>query len=130
MSLPNTLAASARSGARPSASPFATGLPDPRPLTGYTASYREEAGVGYIDITLDGPCIIRGPAWLAQDCLTGETITPEKVGILGPDRFYLQFVATLAPSVNLVVVPYQDMEVQNFHGGFVTPGAKWFRAPV
>ena len=36
----------------------------------------------------------------------------------------------LAGSVAFVEVPYQDMQVQNFHGGDVRPGGQWFRTPV
>ena len=36
----------------------------------------------------------------------------------------------LAAAVGFVDVPYQDMQVQNFQGGFVVPGGKWFRKPV
>ncbi len=32
-------------------------------------------------------------------------------------------------SVSFVDAPYQDMQVQNFQGGFVRPGGKWFRKP-
>ena len=32
-------------------------------------------------------------------------------------------------TICIVDVPYQDMQVQNFQGGFVRPGGKWFRAP-
>ena len=39
------------------------------------------------------------------------------------------FIGILPNTVNFVNVPYQDMQVQNFQGGFVRPGGKWFRAP-
>lgn len=35
----------------------------------------------------------------------------------------------ISGSVAFVDVPYQDMRVRNFQGGFVRPRAKWFRAP-
>ena len=35
-----------------------------------------------------------------------------------------------ANHVAFVDVPYQDMQVQNFRGGYVVPGGKWFRQPV
>jgi hypothetical protein len=31
--------------------------------------------------------------------------------------------------VAIIDVPYQDMQVQNFQGGFVRPGGRWFRRP-
>ena len=44
--------------------------------------------------------------------------------------FYFQFAGLLGSSVGFVEVPYQDMQVQNFQGGFVKPGGQWFRKPT
>jgi hypothetical protein len=117
-----------RAHQRTHTTPASAGLPDPRPLTDYTAVYSEKAGASHITITLDAPCIIRGPKWVALDSATGLSVTPVNISILDNRTIDLVFGSIIAASVNFVVVPYQDMLVQNFFGGFVVPGAKWFRA--
>jgi hypothetical protein len=39
-------------------------------------------------------------------------------------------LGTLGTMVAFVQVPYQDMQVQNYQGGFVRPGGQWFREPI
>jgi hypothetical protein len=45
-------------------------------------------------------------------------------------QFYTDYAGLLGTMVAFVQVPYQDMQVQNFQGGFVRPGGQWFREPV
>ena len=43
-------------------------------------------------------------------------------------QFTLDFAGVLLGSAAFVEAPYQDTQVQNFQGGFVVSGGKWFRA--
>jgi hypothetical protein len=124
-------APAARTGKRVKNNPISAGLPDPRPLTDYDVAYSEVGGHSRITVTLHQPCIIRGPKWGAIDCATGATVVPITVtpGGAGDNTIVFDFAGIVPASVAFVDVPYQDMEVQNFQGGFVRPGAKWFRAP-
>lgn len=126
---PQTLTAP-RTGKRTKTNPSTSGLPDPRPITGYTAEYHEPDGHSRIYITLDAPCIIRSPAWMVIDVVDGSALAPDAIKATGPTEFYLDFEDIIPLTVCLVDVPYQDMEVQNFQGGFVSPGARWFRSPI
>jgi hypothetical protein len=125
---PNTLAHKRTSRSRPTApSPVEAGLPDPRPLTDYTA-FIEDMGTHWrLTITLDQPCIIRQPKWWLVDYRTGETSSGANLQIEDNTRFTFDFPAELPETFNFVEAPYQDMQVQNFQGGFVRPGAKWMR---
>ena len=122
-----TLAAPARTGKRPRTTPVSAGLPDPRPLTDYDATYDEVAGNSWITVTLRQPCVIRNPQWTFIDCATGNSILPTVVKPFGNDTIEFGFDGIIPGTVGFVDVPYQDMQVQNFQGGFVRPGAKWFR---
>jgi hypothetical protein len=102
-------------------------LPDPRPLTEYDAVYDEIDGNSRITVTLAQPCIIREPRWACIDSATGEGVLPASVKPLGNDTIEFIFDGIIPDTVNFVDVPYQDMQVQNFQGGFVRPGGKWFR---
>jgi hypothetical protein len=107
--------------------PAPSGLPDPRPLTEYAALLTPVAGHDEIIVTLDQPCVIRQPAWAVIDAADGSRIVPTGVSVAGETVFVLQFAGTLPASAGFIEVPYQDREVQNFQGGFVAPGARWFR---
>jgi hypothetical protein len=109
--------------------PASAGLPDPRPLTEYDVVYEEFAGNSIITIKLLQPCVIRSPQWGFIDCATGESIQTDNVVATGTDTITFTFVGVIADTVAFVDVPYQDMQVQNYQGGFVRPGGKWFRAP-
>jgi hypothetical protein len=111
-------------------SPFANGQPDPRPLTGYIVTLSVLGGNTQVTITLDQPCIIRNPNWAFINCNDGSRMFAQFVNIVDNRTFTFQFAGTLATSVGFVEVPYQDMQVQNFQGGFVKPGGQWFRKPV
>ncbi|HVU65019.1 MAG TPA: hypothetical protein VHC70_13645 [Phycisphaerales bacterium] len=130
MPLPTAPAPQTRAHQRSRITPASAGLPDPRPLTGYTAEYQELDGHSRVNITLDSPCIIREPAWVLIDVADGSALPPDAMKALSPTEFFLDFVKIIPGTVCLVQVPYQDMQVQNYFGGFVSPGAKWFRAPT
>lgn len=108
--------------------PCESGQPDPRPLTEYTVSVSVVSGKTRLTINLDQPCVIRSPGWSVIDSATGtRTATPGAV-IVDNRTFYFQFASALAATIGFIEVPYQDMQVQNFQGGFVRPGGQWFRA--
>lgn len=119
----------ARANKRARTTPLSAGLPDPRPLTDYTAEYAEVDGASRVTVTLDQPCIIRDPKWSFIDCSDGSAITAPDLEILGNDTIVFRFGEIIPGTVIMIDVPYQDVQVQNFQGGFVRPGAKWFRAP-
>ena len=50
------------------------------------------------------------------------------VGITDTLTFCVIFSGKLGAAFGFIEAPYQDMQVQNFQGGFVRPGAQWFRA--
>ena len=129
MSINATTQLPVRTSKRTKATPVSAGLPDPRPLTDYDVAYAEVGGNSIITVTLRQPCVIRNPQWTLIDCATGEGVVPALVKPLGNDTIELDFTGLIPDSVAFVDVPYQDMQVQNFQGGFVRPGAKWFRAP-
>jgi len=108
--------------------PAQRGLPDPRPLTDYTAAISTVAGKSRLTITLQQPCVIRHPNWAVIDCNNGNRIYPVSVTVTSTVSFYMDFATLLFGSVAFVEAPYQDMQVQNFQGGFVVSGGKWFRA--
>lgn len=110
--------------------PGKTGTPDPRPLTDYSVSLSVVAGKTRATITLTQPCIIRTPAWAFIDCTAGGRVYASSVTVVNNTTFYFDFAGLLSPAVGFVEVPYQDMQVQNFRGGYVVPGGKWFRQPV
>lgn len=109
--------------------PLKMGLPDPRPLTGYSVAYSEVGMKSRITITLDQPCVIRQPLWGFINCTDGTLVYPTSVTVVNRTTFYFDFPAVLNPAVAFVWVPWQDTQVQNFQGGFVAPGGQWFREP-
>ena len=118
--------------ARPPVSrrPCETGQPDPRPLTEYTATATLVSGKTRITIVLDQPCVIRNPSWPVIDSASGARTYAVTMAVVDNRTFYLQFATELATTIGFIEVPYQDMQVQNFQGGFVRPGGQWFRKPV
>ena len=123
----------ARASKRGARNPITAGLPDPRPITDYDVSYAEVGGQSVITVTLHQPCVIRDPVWGFVDAVTGATIEwGGKVGDDGAsnDTIVFTFNEIIPGTVAFVDVPYQDTQVQNFQGGFVRPGGKWFREPV
>jgi hypothetical protein len=62
------------------------------------------------------------------DSISGEEEVPVTVSVTSPTKFKLVFGKAIAASIGFIRVPYMDMQVQNFSGGFVSPGAQWFRA--
>lgn len=115
---------------RTPATPFAAGLPDPRPVTDYTVALSVVAGKSRLTVTLTQPCVVRSPRWAVIDCTNGGRVYPTSVTVVGPTSFHLDFAGLLSPAIGFVEAPYQDPEVQNAMGGFVVPGGKWFREPV
>lgn len=122
--------AAARTSRRFATTPASAGLPDPRPLTEYLVEYEEFEGTSRVIVRLDQPCIIRAPRWLFIDVGDGVGIEADGVVVLGNDAIRFEFEGIIAPTVCFIEVPYQDMQVQNFQGGFVRPGGRWFRKPV
>jgi len=106
------------------------GLPDPRPVTDYTVAMTTVGGNSRLTVTLAQPCVVRQPAWPLVDCADGSLVHPSSVTVLSNTSFRQDYAGLVSPSVALVAVPYQDTNVQNFSGGFVAPGGRWFRQPV
>ena len=129
MSTTATLSATSRNGKRGKTTAASAGQPDPRPLTDYDVVYSEPGAKSRITINLKQPCVIRTPAWTFIDCATGGAISAASVTVLSNQAIQFDFASIIATSVAFVNVPYQDTQVQNFQGGFVRPGAQWFRAP-
>ncbi len=129
MSTNTTLTQQPRTNKRTRTTPASAGLPDPRPLTDYDVVYEEFAGHSQLLVTLGQPCVIRAPAWSVIDCDSGVSIDPLSVQVISNTTFILKYDGIIPDTVGFVEVPYQDMQVQNFQGGFVRPGGRWFRAP-
>lgn len=129
MAISAPIAPASRSGKRSKLSPTEAGLPDPRPVTDYSVEYRVVAGKSEIEITLAQPCIIRRPNWRFISCDDGGSLEASAVVVKTNTAIVFGFDGIIDTSVAFVDVPYQDMEVQNFQGGFVRPGGQWFRAP-
>lgn len=110
--------------------PQTTGTGDPRPLTDYSCVHTVVAGHSRLTITLEQPCIIRSPRWAVIDCVAGARSYPSTSTRISNTEFRMDFGGLLENSTAFVEPPYQDMEVQNFQGGFVKPGGQWFREPV
>jgi hypothetical protein len=118
-----------RERSRP-ASPLEAGLPDPRPVTDYTAVLSTVSGHSRITITLSQPCVIKQPMWPLIDCTAGTLVTPTSCTVVDNKSFYLDYTGVIGSMVAFVQVPWQDPQVQNFQGGFVRSGGQWFRMPV
>jgi hypothetical protein len=110
--------------------PVSAGAPDPRPLTDYTVALSTVSGHSRLTVTLTQPCVIRTPNWALIDCQAGGRVYPSSVTVVNNTTFYFDYAGFLNSAVAFVEAPYQDMQVQNFQGGFVVPGGKWFREPV
>jgi hypothetical protein len=109
---------------------LSNGLPDPRPLTGYSVSLSTVSGHSRLSVTLDQPCVIRQPMWPLVNCAGGGLVSPTSCTVVSSTQFYLDFASVVLDSVAFVQVPYQDTQVRNFRGGFVQPGGQWFRDPI
>ncbi len=109
-------------------SPAALGLPDPRPVTDYTAAISAVSGHSRLTITLAQPCVIRSPNWAVIDVVSGARTYPVSVTVVSTTQFTMDFAGALLGTVAFVEAPYQDTQVQNFQGGFCVSGGKWFRA--
>lgn len=101
--------------------------PDPRPVTDYSVAVSTVGGNTRLTVTLDQPCVIRVPAWGFINCTTGDTVHASSVTVVDNRTIRFDFTGLLDGSVGFVDVPYQDGQVQNFQGGYVRPGGKWFR---
>lgn len=123
---PNAVAPQ-RTSKRSKTNPLEAGLPDPRPLTDYTATIEDMGTHWLLTISLNQPCIIRQPKWWLVDYRDGSTYGGSNLRVESNSKFTLDFPPDLPTTFSFVEAPYQDMEVQNFLGGFVRPGAKWFR---
>jgi hypothetical protein len=124
--------APSRAAHRAPGGPLASGLPDPRPLTGYSVEYAEPDGRSVLYVTLEQPCLIGEPTWTVIDSSTGETKTlPGKAEGDGTSSTVIVFThdSILDKTFNFIAAPYQDPEVRNFGGGFVSPAPVWFRSP-
>lgn len=110
--------------------PSKTGTPDPRPVTSYSAALSTVSGKSRLTITLAQPCVIRQPSWPVIDCTAGTLVYPVSVTAVNNTTFYFDFGGLVTTMAAFVQVPYQDMEVQNFQGGYVSPGGQWFREPT
>jgi hypothetical protein len=75
-----------------------------------------------VTITLDQPCVIRTPAWTFINCNDGTRSFAPSMTIMDTSTFFFQFTGLLNTAVGFIEVPYQDMQVQNFQGGFVAAG--------
>lgn len=124
-----TVQAQTRTHQRSRTTPGTAGLPDPRPVTGFTAEYGEEEGRSMVLVTLDAPCIVRNPMWSVIDVADGSSIGPVLGKLRTDSQIVFRFDDLLPPTACFIDVPYQDMQVQNYFGGFVRPGATWFRPP-
>lgn len=107
----------------------AENLPDPRPLTEYTVEVSEDTGNTRVIVRLDQPCVIRTPEWAFIDSVDGSRSYAPTLKVVDNQTFEFEFAGLLAASVGTIEAPYQDMQVQNFQGGFVRPGGQWFRPP-
>jgi len=111
-------------------SPAALGLRDPRPVTDYTVAIATVAGKSRITVTLLQPCVVREPRWAAIDVSNGSKVYPLSATVLSTTSFSMDYAAVLQSNFAFIEAPYQDTQVQNFQGGFVVSGGKWFRSPV
>lgn len=119
-----------RKSRRAASSPFAAGMPDPRPVTEYAVALSVVAGKSRLTVTLAQPCVVRSPNWAVINCVNGARVYPTNVTVVSNTVFFFDFASVLSSSVAFVEVPYQDPQVQNAQGGFVAPGGRWFREPV
>jgi hypothetical protein len=109
--------------------PPESGLPDPRPVTDYSVSLTIVGPHSRLTVTLMQPCAIRSPRWALINCIDGSRLYPASVTVVNNTTFYFEYGGILESYYSFVEVPYQDTQVQNSQGGYVAPGAKWFRDP-
>src|SRR5205809_102658 len=117
MTTQSTLAAPSRKSRQPSSNPFASGLPDPRPVTDYTVSLSVFGGHSRLTVTLSQPCVVKLPMWPLIDCTDGSLVTPTACTPVSNTVFLLDYAGIIGAAVALVQVPFQDTQVQNFQGG-------------
>ena len=129
MSSNATVTPQPRTNKRPRITPASAGLPDPRPVTEYDCVYEEIAGHSRITVTLRQPCVIRQPLWSFVDVSSGEHMVAASATATDNTTIVFDFADVIPGTVCFLDVPYQDMQVQNFQGGFVRPGGTWFREP-
>lgn len=108
--------------------PDSSGTPDPRPVTDYSVVLSTVGMNSRVTVTLGQPCIVREPAWAFINVSTGARVYAAAVTAVDPSTIAFDFSGLLPAKVAFVEVPYQDQQVQNYAGGFVSPGARWFRA--
>jgi hypothetical protein len=104
------------------------GLPDPRPVTGFSVALSTVGPNTRITITLAQPCVVRSPRWRLVSSENGALTTLPAPTVVDSTTFYYDVPGALNPAVGFIDVPYMDTQVQNFQGGFVKPGGTWFRA--
>jgi hypothetical protein len=133
MSTIHTVPGPARRAKRGPKNPLAANLPDPRAGVDYQVEVGEYEGKTALYVYLDQPCVIRAPVWRVINALSGEVRDVAGASIGGDHAATVAlFVAdgVLDRAYNLLEAPPQDPEIQSYRGGFVRPGATWFRPPV
>jgi len=108
--------------------PNSTGTADPRPVTEYSVALSTVGMNSRVTVTLGSPCLVREPNWAFINVSTGARVYAASVTAVDPSTIVFDFSGLLPVKVGFIEVPYQDTQVQNFAGGFVSPGARWFRA--
>lgn len=108
--------------------PDSTGTPDPRPVTDYSVSVSTVGMNSRVTVTLAQPCVVREPNWAFVNVSTGARVYAASVTVVDTSTIVFDFSGLLPVKVGFIEVPYQDTQVQNPFGGFVAPGARWFRA--
>ena len=108
--------------------PEASGQPDPRPVTDYSVVLSTVGTNSRITVTLGQPCVVRQPNWAFVNVSTGARSYAASVSVVDTSTIVFDFSGLLPAKVAFIEVPYQDTQVQNSSGGFVAPGARWFRA--
>lgn len=106
----------------------AASWPDPRPVTDYSVVLSTVGGNSRVTVTLGQPCAVGQPAWAFINVSTGARSYAASVTVVDSSTIVFDFAGLLPAKVAFVEVPYQDAQVRNPSGGFVAPGARWFRA--
>lgn len=106
----------------------AESLPDPRAVTDYSVSLSTVGMNARVTVTLGQPCFIGQPNWAFVNVSTGARVYAASVTVVDNTTFLFDFAGLLPVKVGFIEVPYQDQQVRNASGGFVAPGARWFRA--
>ena len=108
--------------------PDTSGTPDPRPVTDYSVGVSTVGMNSRVTVTLAQPCVVREPNWAFVNVSTGARVYAASVTVVDTSTIVFDFSGPLPVKVGFIEVPYQDTQVQNPLGGFVAPGARWFRA--